>query len=69
VGRQVLKPVTPQEKASATHGREGREGCGDGDRWIRDETVAAKVTTGLLRCPDVAFKAMPDDHPDCRLAG
>ncbi|WP_328834768.1 DUF6192 family protein [Streptomyces europaeiscabiei] len=30
----------------------------------QDESVAAEVTTGLLRRPDVAFKAMGDDYPD-----
>lgn len=34
----------------------------------RDEHVAAQVTTGLLRRPDVAFKAMSDDYPDYALA-
>ncbi|WP_328664111.1 DUF6192 family protein [Streptomyces sp. NBC_00328] len=33
-----------------------------------DEVVAATVTTGLLRRPDVAFRAMSDDCPDYRLA-
>ncbi|WP_426567330.1 DUF6192 family protein [Streptomyces canus] len=33
----------------------------------RDDHVAATVTTGLLRRPDVAFLAMSDDCPDYRL--
>ncbi len=31
------------------------------EEFTRDETVAVTVTTGLLRRPDVAFKAMSDD--------
>ncbi|MEU9313734.1 DUF6192 family protein [Streptomyces sp. NPDC048256] len=31
------------------------------EELTRDEVVAAEVTTGLLRRPDVAFKAMGDD--------
>ncbi|MEV0142766.1 DUF6192 family protein [Streptomyces globisporus] len=31
------------------------------EELTRDEQVAAEVTTGLLRRPDVAFKAMSDD--------
>ncbi|MBB4779068.1 hypothetical protein BJY27_000029 [Streptomyces rapamycinicus] len=31
------------------------------EEFTRDENVAVTVTTGLLRRPDVAFKAMSDD--------
>ncbi|MGW2050304.1 DUF6192 family protein [Streptomyces sp. NPDC001858] len=33
-----------------------------------DDHVAAEVTTGLLRRPDVSFRAMSDDYPDYGLA-
>jgi hypothetical protein len=40
VGRQVVKPVTPQEKITAIH------------TLARDEDVAAAVTTDLLKTSD-----------------
>lgn len=43
-GRQVVKPVTPQEKISAIH------------TLARDEDVAAAVTTDFLKRPTVAAK-------------
>ncbi|RPK28912.1 hypothetical protein EES39_41010 [Streptomyces sp. ADI92-24] len=44
VGRQVVKPVTPQEKITAIH------------TLARDEDVAAAVTTDFLKRPTVAAK-------------
>ncbi len=38
------------------------------EELTRDESVAAEVTTGLLRRPDAAYKALGDDYPDCWLA-
>lgn len=38
------------------------------EELTRVEKVAIEVTTGLLRCPDVAFKATGDDCPDDRPA-
>ncbi|WP_326594508.1 DUF6192 family protein [Streptomyces sp. NBC_01803] len=49
VGQRVAKPVTPQEKITAVH------------TLVRDEEVAAKVTTDMLHRPEVAFRAMSDD--------
>ncbi|MEY6564216.1 DUF6192 family protein [Streptomyces sp. PGLac3x] len=43
-GRQVVKPVTPQEKITAIH------------TLARDEDVAAAVTTDFLKRPTVAAK-------------
>ncbi|MER6349762.1 DUF6192 family protein [Streptomyces sp. NPDC001595] len=37
------------------------------EELTREDKVAAEVTTGLLRRPDVAFRAMSDDYPDCEL--
>ncbi|MFI6582747.1 DUF6192 family protein [Embleya sp. NPDC050493] len=34
------------------------------EELTRDEQVAAEAAAGLLRRPDVAFKAMADDYPD-----
>ncbi|MFG2683972.1 DUF6192 family protein [Streptomyces sp. NPDC048392] len=44
VGRQIVKPVTPQEKITAIH------------TLARDEDVAAAVTTDFLKRPTVAAK-------------
>lgn len=49
VGHQVSRPETVQEKVTAVHD------------LIRDEEVASRVATDLLRRPEVAFKAMTDD--------
>jgi hypothetical protein len=49
VGRQVVKPVTPQEKITAIH------------TLARDEDVAAAVTTDFLKRPTVAAK-VPDQE-------
>ncbi|MGC9543992.1 DUF6192 family protein [Streptomyces sp. UG1] len=48
-GHQVAKLVSTQEKVNAIH------------TLARDEEVAGKVTTDILRRPDVAFRAMSDD--------
>ncbi|MEU6381695.1 DUF6192 family protein [Streptomyces sp. NPDC046909] len=48
-GRQVDKPVTPQEKVSAIH------------TLAQDEDVAATVTGDLLRRPDVVAQVKPED--------
>ncbi|MCM3301681.1 DUF6192 family protein [Streptomyces albogriseolus] len=48
-GRQVVKPVTPQEKVSAIH------------TLAKDEGVAATVTGDLLRRPDVVAQVPPED--------
>ena len=48
-GRQVVKPVTPQEKITAIH------------TLARDEDVAAAVTTDFLKRPTVAAK-LPDQE-------
>ncbi|MFJ3221026.1 DUF6192 family protein [Kitasatospora sp. NPDC086801] len=49
VGRQVQKPVTPQEKVSAVH------------TLVQDERVAATVTGDLLRRPAVVAQVKPED--------
>ncbi|MEV0437825.1 DUF6192 family protein [Streptomyces spectabilis] len=49
VGFQVARPVSQQEKINAIH------------TLARDDEVASKVTTDMLRRPDVAFRAMRDD--------
>ncbi len=36
--------------------------------FTRGESAATTAVTGLLRRPDVAFKAMSDDYPDCGVA-
>ncbi|MER6563618.1 DUF6192 family protein [Streptomyces sp. NPDC001027] len=48
-GRQVVKPVTPQEKVSAIH------------TLAKDEEVAATVTGDLLRRPAVVAQVKPAD--------
>lgn len=48
-GRQVVKPVTPQEKVSAIH------------TLAKDEEVAATVTGDLLRRPAVVAQVRPED--------
>ncbi|TQJ92973.1 DUF6192 family protein [Streptomyces sp. SLBN-31] len=48
-GRQVVKPVTPQEKVSAIHS------------LAQDEEVAATVTGDLLRRPAVVAQVKPED--------
>ncbi|MEU1450487.1 DUF6192 family protein [Streptomyces mirabilis] len=48
-GRQVVKPVTPQEKVSAIH------------TLAKDEGVAATVTGDLLRRPAVVAQVRPED--------
>ncbi|MEW2167268.1 DUF6192 family protein [Streptomyces sp. NPDC007084] len=49
VGRQVVKPVTPQEKVSAIH------------TLATDEEVAATVTSDLLRRPTVVAQVRQED--------
>lgn len=49
VGRQVVKPVTPQEKISAIH------------TLATDEQVAATVTSDLLRRPTVVAQVRQED--------
>ncbi|MFE9881969.1 DUF6192 family protein [Streptomyces sp. NPDC005784] len=49
VGRQVVKPVTPQEKVSAIH------------TLAQDEAVAAAVTGDLLRRPSVVAQVKDED--------
>lgn len=49
VGRQVVKPVTPQEKISAIH------------TLATDEEVAATVTGDLLRRPTVVAQVKQED--------
>ncbi|MEU9654690.1 DUF6192 family protein [Streptomyces sp. NPDC048110] len=49
VGRQVVKPVTPQEKVSAIH------------TLAQDEEVAATVTGDLLRRPAVVAQVKDED--------
>ncbi|MFJ4410928.1 DUF6192 family protein [Streptomyces sp. NPDC088910] len=49
VGRQVVKPVTPQEKVSAIH------------TLATDEEVAATVTSDLLRRPTVVAQVKQED--------
>jgi hypothetical protein len=49
VGRQVVKPVTPQEKVSAIH------------TLAVDEQVAATVTSDLLRRPTVVAQVKQED--------
>jgi hypothetical protein len=49
VGRQVVKPVTPQEKVSAIHS------------LAQDEEVAVVVTDDLLRRPTVVAQVKPED--------
>ncbi|MGW9411847.1 DUF6192 family protein [Streptomyces diastaticus] len=49
VGRQVVKPVTPQEKVSAIH------------TLAADEQVAATVTSDLLRRPTVVAQVRQED--------
>ncbi|MFF7249876.1 DUF6192 family protein [Embleya sp. NPDC008237] len=49
VGRQVDRPVTPQEKVSAIH------------TLARDEDVAAVVTTDFLRRPTVVAQVKRED--------
>lgn len=48
-GRQVVKPVTPQEKVSAIH------------TLAQDEEVAATVTSDLLRRPTVIAQVKQED--------
>jgi hypothetical protein len=48
-GRQVVKPVTPQEKVSAIH------------TLAQDEQVAATVTGDLLRRPAVVAQVKPEE--------
>lgn len=48
-GRQVVKPVTPQEKVSAIH------------TLAKDEAVAATVTGDLLRRPTVVAQVRQED--------
>ncbi|MFE3379914.1 DUF6192 family protein [Streptomyces anulatus] len=48
-GRQVVKPVTPQEKVSAIH------------TLAKDEAVAATVTGDLLRRPTVVAQVKQED--------
>ncbi|WP_174855714.1 DUF6192 family protein [Streptomyces rishiriensis] len=48
-GRQVVKPVTPREKASAIHS------------LAQDEEVAARVTGDLLRRPAVVAQVKDED--------
>ncbi|MFI0773231.1 DUF6192 family protein [Streptomyces sp. NPDC021212] len=48
-GRQVTKPVTPQEKVSAIH------------TLAQDEQVAATVTGDLLRRPAVVAQVKPEE--------
>ncbi|MFE5540322.1 DUF6192 family protein [Streptomyces sp. NPDC056519] len=50
VGRQVQRPVTPQEKVSAIH------------TLARDEDVAAVVTGDLLRRPTVVAQVRAEDR-------
>lgn len=45
----MVSQVKPEDKARVV------------EELTRDEIVAATVTTGLLRRPDVAFRAMSDD--------
>jgi hypothetical protein len=52
VGYHGPGPETVQEKIEAVHD------------LVADEQVAAQVATDLLRRLSVAFKAMPDHHPD-----
>lgn len=49
-GRQVVKPVTPQEKVSAIH------------TLAKDEKVAATVTRDLLKRPAVVAQVKPEDR-------
>ncbi|MER6614394.1 DUF6192 family protein [Streptomyces xantholiticus] len=49
VGRQVVKPITPQEKVSAIH------------TLATDEEVAATVTSDLLRRPTVVAQVKQED--------
>ncbi|MGW2183443.1 DUF6192 family protein [Streptomyces sp. NPDC001732] len=49
VGRQVVKPVTPQEKVSAIHS------------LVRDDEVAGRVTGDLLRRPEVVAQVRDKD--------
>lgn len=49
VGRQVVKPVTPQEKVTAIH------------TLATDEEVAATVTSDFLRRPAVVSQVKQDD--------
>lgn len=48
-GRQVVKPVTPQEKVSAIH------------TLAKDEAVAATITGDLLRRPTVVAQVKQED--------
>ncbi|WP_412740719.1 DUF6192 family protein [Krasilnikovia sp. MM14-A1259] len=48
VGYQVRRPESVQEKVVAVH------------ELVRDEEVASRVATDLLRRPEVAFQAMTD---------
>lgn len=52
----VISQVTPEQRTRVV------------EELTRDDQVAARVTAGLLRRPDVAFRAMSDDYPDYRLA-
>ncbi|MFJ8150320.1 DUF6192 family protein [Streptomyces sp. NPDC096048] len=49
VGRQVVKPVTPQEKVSAIHS------------LAKDDGVAGRVTGDLLRRPEVVAQVKDED--------
>ncbi|WP_449489152.1 DUF6192 family protein [Streptomyces lavendulae] len=50
VGRQVERPITPQEKVSAIH------------TLARDEEVAAVITGDLLRRPSVVAQVRQEDR-------